>query len=49
MQRRERRQALDEICCRFGKQAIFAAALMGDLHMAQDKCETVMMSGLMYR
>ena len=52
-QRRERRQALDdcvdEIRRRFGYRAICAAALMGELHMAQDKCETVVMPGLMYQ
>ena len=50
---RERRRALDdcvdEIRRRFGNRAIYAASLMGDLKMAQDKCETVMMPGLMYQ
>ena len=50
---RERRRALDdcvdEIRRRFGNRAICAASLMGDLKMAQDKCETVMMPGLMYQ
>jgi len=53
VERRERRQALhdciDDIRRRFGYQAIFAASLMGDLRMAQDKCEMVMMPGLMYQ
>lgn len=50
---RERRRALDdcvdEIRRRFGNRAICTASLMGDLKMAQDKCETVMMPGLMYQ
>ena len=50
---RERSRALDdcvdEIRRRFGNRAIYAASLMGDLKMAQDKCETVMMPGLMYQ
>ena len=45
---RERRRALDdcvdEIRRRFGNRAICAASLMGDLKMAQDKCETVMIT-----
>jgi len=53
VQRRERKQALDDcvddIRRRFGYHAICAASLMGDLQMAQDKCETVMMPGLMYQ
>lgn len=52
-ERRERRKALDDcvddIRRRFGNRAIYAASLMGDLKMAQDKCETVMMPGLMYQ
>ncbi len=52
-ERRERRRALDDcvddIRRRFGNKAIYAASLMGDLQMAQDKCETVMMPGLMYQ
>ena len=52
-ERRERRKALDDcvddIRRRFGSRAIYAASLMGDLKMAQDKCETVMMPGLMYQ
>lgn len=51
--KREKQKALedcvDTIRRRFGKRAIFAASLMGDLHMAQDKCETVTMPGLMYQ
>ncbi len=52
-ERRERRRALDDcvddIRRRFGNRAIYAASLMGDLQMAQDKCETVLMPGLMYQ
>ena len=50
--KREKRKALDdaidEIRCRFGYRAICPASLLGDLKMAQDKCETVTMPGLMY-
>ena len=51
--RRERRKTLDDtidaIRSRFGNRSIYAASLMGDLKMAQDKCETVMMPSLMYQ
>ncbi|MEG1516296.1 MAG: DNA polymerase IV [Clostridia bacterium] len=51
--RRDRQKTLDdtieEIRRRFGSRAIYAAALMGDLKMAKDKCEMVIMPGLMYR
>ena len=51
--KREKRKALDdaidEIRRRFGYRAICPASLLGDLKMAQDKCETVTMPGLMYR
>lgn len=50
--RREKRNtlddAVDEIRQRFGYRSICAASLMGDLNMAQDKCETVTMPSLMY-
>ena len=50
--KREKRKALDdaidEIRRRFGYRAICPASLLGDLRMAQDKCETVTMPGLMY-
>ena len=53
VERREKRKALDDcvddIRRRFGNRAIYAASLMGDLKMAQDKCETVLMPGLMYQ
>ena len=52
VEKRERRKALDdaidEIRRRFGYRAICPASLLGDLRMAQDKCETVTMPGLMY-
>jgi len=41
--------AIDEIRRRFGYGAICAASLMGDLKMAQDKCETVVMPNMMYQ
>ena len=41
--------AVDEIRRRFGYRAIHAASLMGDLKMAQDKCETVIMPNFMYQ
>lgn len=41
--------AVDDIRRRFGNRSLYAASLMGDMKMAQDKCETVMMPGLMYR
>ena len=42
-------RTIDEIRRRYGYNAIRAAALMGDLQMAQDRCETVMMPSLMYQ
>ena len=52
-ERREKRRALDDavnqIRGRFGYSSIRPASLMNDLYMAKDKCETVMMPGLMYR
>ena len=41
--------AIDGIRNRFGTGAVFAASLMGDLKMAQDRCETVPMPEPMYR
>ena len=41
--------AVDEIRRRFGYRAIRAASLMGDLKMAQDKCESVIMPNIMYQ
>ena len=53
MAEREKRKALndviDEIRRRFGYRAICPASLLGNLKMAQDKCESVTMPGLMYR
>ena len=40
--------AIDEIRRRFGYRAIFPGSLMGDLSMAQDRCETVEMPSMMY-
>ncbi len=51
--RRDRRRmaddAVDQIRNRFGTRAITAASLMGELKMAQDRCETVPMPNPMYR
>ena len=41
--------AIDEIRNRFGVNAIKSAALMGNLAMANDKCETVIMPSPMYQ
>lgn len=52
-ERRERRRALenavDDLRGRFGYRTICAASLMGDNTLAQDKCETVLMPGMMYK
>ena len=52
-ERRERSRALedtvDDLRGRFGYKSICAASLMGDCQLAQDKCETVLMPGMMYR
>ena len=42
-------KAIEEIRRRFGYRAIRAASLIGDLKMAQDGCETVMMPSAMYQ
>ena len=51
-QKRMRRQKLDdcidEIRGRFGKNAIYSASLMGDLHMPGDDRHLVHMPGMMY-
>ena len=51
--RHERRQtlddAVDEIRRRFGVRSICAASLMGDLKMAQDKYDMVVLPGMMHR
>lgn len=51
-QRRKRRQSLDDtiddIRHRYGPRSIIAASLMGDRKLAQDKCDLVMMPGMMY-
>ena len=41
--------AIDSIRNRFGVNAIKPAILMGDLSMANDKCETVIMPSPMYQ
>ena len=52
-QRRERRRMLDncvdDLRRRFGYGTICAASLMGENTLAQDKCELVVMPGMMYR
>lgn len=49
---REKQQALDDaiddIRRRYGQRAVFAASLMGNNKLAQDKCEMVTMPGNMY-
>ena len=51
-EKRDKRRALDDavddIRRRFGYRSICAASLMGDLRMAQDRCEIVTMPGIMY-
>jgi DNA polymerase-4 len=42
-------EAVEEIRRRFGYRTIRAASLMGELKMAQDGCETVMMPGVLYQ
>jgi DNA polymerase-4 len=52
-ERRERRRMLDncvdDLRSRFGYGMICAASLMGHNDLAQDKCELVVMPGMMYR
>ena len=52
-ERRERRRLLDncvdDLRSRFGYGTICAASLMGENTLAQDKCELVIMPGMMYR
>ena len=52
-ERREKRRALDnavdDLRSRFGYHTLCAASLMGENKLAQDKCETVLMPGMMYR
>lgn len=49
---RERRRTLDDtiddIRRRYGPGAIISASLMGDRKLAQDKCDLVVMPGMMY-
>ena len=50
---REKRKKIDDavygIRSRFGEDAVFAPSLMGDLKMAQDRCETVPMPSPMFQ
>lgn len=52
-ERREKRRALDnavdDLRSRFGYRTLCAASLLGENKLAQDKCETVLMPGIMYR
>ena len=48
LRRQKLEDCIDEIRGRFGKRAIVAAALMGDLHMPQDGRHEVTMPGMMY-
>ena len=52
-ERREKRRALDnavdDLRSRFGYRTLCAASLLGENKLAQDKCETVLMPGMMYR
>ena len=47
--RRRLDDAVDEIRRRFGEGSVSPAALLGELGMAKDQCETVPMPGMMYR
>ncbi len=49
MKRRIADDCIDDLRKRFGYRAICPAELMGDLLMAQDRCETVPMPAPMYR
>ena len=40
---------VDSLRSRFGPRAVVAASLLGDLLLAQDRCETVPMPGLMFQ
>lgn len=46
--RQKPENCVDEIRSRFGKRSIFAASLMGDLHMPGDGRHEVTMPGMMY-
>lgn len=48
MKRQKPENCVDEIRSRFGKRSIFAASLMGDLHMPGDGRHEVTMPGMMY-
>lgn len=48
MKRQKLENCVDEIRSRFGKRSIYAASLMGDLHMPGDGRHEVTMPGMMY-
>ena len=48
MKRQKLETCVDEIRARFGKRSIYAASLMGDLHMPGDGRHEVTMPGMMY-
>ena len=48
IKRQKLETCVDDIRRRFGKRSIFAASLMGDLHMPGDGRHEVTMPGMMY-
>ena len=48
LRRQKLEDCVDEIRNRFGKRAIFSAALMGELNMPDDGRHEVTMPGMMY-
>lgn len=48
MRRQKLEDCIDQIRGRFGKRSIYAASLMGDLHMPEDGRHEVTMPGMMY-
>ena len=48
MRRQKLDDCVDDIRRRFGKHAVIAASLMGDLHMPEDGRHEVQMPGMMY-
>lgn len=49
MRRQKLEGCIDQIRGRFGKHSIYAASLMGDLHMPGDGRHEVTMPGMMYQ